>query len=184
MVNIVLAPHHVKYAEAISTLSSAPQIRDALGLSAEQTSREGTEGFIEFISQQEIEGKQYSRVILDEQENVVGVITLKELDPVNKTSHIGTWIGYPYWGKGFNEAAKRKILYTAFTELELDVVFAGAKKKNVRSQRAQEKLPYIKCHVEKEYPEEHKNLEMQVREACILNIIEKEAFLRWYHNKD
>jgi len=184
MVTIVLAPHQLKYAEAISTLSSAPEIRDALGLSAEQTSREGTEGFITFIQEQENEGKQYSRVILDDQENVIGVITLKELNPLKKTGHLGTWIGYPYWGKGFNEAAKRKILYTAFTDLDLDIVFAGAKQKNGRSQRAQEKLPYIKCHVEKEYPEDHMNLEAQVGEACILNVIEKETFLKWYHNKE
>ena len=105
----------------MSALSSAPLVKDALGLSDEQTTLEGTIGFIEFILEQERLGKQYSRVILDEIGNLIGVITLKDIDNINKTSHIGTWIGHHYWGKGYNLLAKREILYRAFTEMKLDM---------------------------------------------------------------
>jgi phosphoribosylanthranilate isomerase len=50
-------------------------------------------------------------------------------------------------------------LAIAFLELELDAVFAGARVTNIRTQKAQEKLPYISLHEEKEYPEEHAALE-------------------------
>ncbi|WP_435372013.1 GNAT family N-acetyltransferase [Sporosarcina luteola] len=125
----------------MSTLSSAPQVIDALGLTVDQTSLEGTIEFIKFILWQERLGKQYSRVILDETANLVGVITLKDIDSINKTCHIGTWIGHQYWGKGYNALAKSEILYIAFTVLDLEYVFAGAKLSNFRSQKAQENLP-------------------------------------------
>jgi len=180
MINVRLAPHHIKYAQSISDLSSEPEIKDTLGLSDEQTSLEGTINFIDFVLNQENQKKLYSRVILNEDENIIGVITLKDINPTAKTSHIGTWIGLPYWGKGYNPLAKKEILYTAFTELKLEYVFAGAKLSNLRSQKAQEKLPYVKLNVEKQFPEEHRKLENQAKSKCVLNVIEKDTFLNWY----
>lgn len=168
----------------MSHLSSAPQVKNSLGLKEEHTSLEGTLGFIEFILEQEKLGKQYSRCILNENEQLIGVITLKDIDKENRTCHIGTWIGHPYWGKGYNQLAKAEILYIAFNELRLDYVFAGAKVDNIRSQKAQEKLPYITLGVEKDFPEEHKQLESQVNSTCFLNVVEKEKFLTWYKISD
>ncbi|MCF3943678.1 GNAT family N-acetyltransferase [Oceanobacillus alkalisoli] len=183
MKKIVLAPHDKKYAKTISSLSQAPQVRESLGLNNDQTSIDGTIQFIEFVQENERLGKQYSRVILNENDELIGVITLKEIDNVKKTCHIGTWIGHPYWGKGYNELAKEAILYTAFTELNMEYVFAGAKLTNIRSQKAQEKLPYVKIDVRSEFPDEYKKLEKQVDDLCLLNVIEKATFLDWYLKK-
>lgn len=177
---VELVPHDKRYAKSMSKLSSAPEVKDALGLPSEQTSLEGTLGFIEFILEEEKAGKQYSRVILNEKKDVIGVITLKDIDPVNKTSHMGTWIGHPYWGQGYNELAKADILYTAFTELSLEYVFAGAKLSNIRSIKAQEKLPYINIGVNEKFPGQYLKLASLVKEPCILNVIEKDTFLNWY----
>lgn len=183
MRKVTLVPHNLKYAETISKLSSRPQVKNALGLSDEQTTVEGTKGFIEFIIEGEKLGNQYSRCILNEEGKLIGVITLKDIDTVNKTSHIGTWIGYEYWGKGYNQLAKAAILSTAFNELDLKYVFAGAKANNIRSQKAQEKIPYITLFVENEFPEEHTMLESQVGEKCVLNVIKKESFLDWWNTQ-
>ena len=164
----------------MSYLTSVPQVKDVLRMTSNQTSLEGTIDFIEFIKEQEELGKQYSRVILNENEDLIGVITLKDIDNVNKTCHIGTWLGYEYWGKGYNALAKSEILYTAFTEFNLEYVFAGAKLSNIRSIKAQEKLAYIRTDVQTEFPDEHKKLEYQVKAPCILNVIEKDMFLKWY----
>lgn len=180
MVKVLLVPHHKRYAKAMSSLSSAPQVKDSLGLTNDQTSLEGTIDFIEFILEQEKLGRQYSRVILNENGDLIGVITLKDINENNKTCHIGTWIGHQYWGRGYNPLAKSEILYTAFTALNLEYVFAGARVSNIRSQKAQEKLPYIRIGVEKEFPQEHKKLESQVNAPCILNVIEKDMFLNWF----
>ncbi|WP_336824696.1 GNAT family N-acetyltransferase [Sporosarcina sp. USHLN248] len=180
MKRITLVPHQLNFAEGMSELSSSPLVKNALGLTDEQTTVEGTRGFIEFILEQEKQGNQYSRCILNEDNQLIGVITLKDIDPIKKTCHIGTWIGHPYWGQGYNQLAKAEILYIAFTKLGLNYVFAGAKIDNLRSQKAQEKLPYIKLFVENDFPEEHQKLESQVNSKCILNVVEKETFLSWY----
>ncbi|MEC5425747.1 GNAT family N-acetyltransferase [Virgibacillus sp. C22-A2] len=180
MRKVKLVPKQLKYAKEMSFLSSTPEVKDSLGLNEEHTTLEGTIGFIEFIIEQEKLGKQYSRCILNEDEKLIGVITLKEIDKVKRFCHIGTWIGHQYWGKGYNQLAKAEILYTAFNELSLDYVFAGAKVDNIRSQKAQEKLPYITLFVENDFPEEHKKLESQVNSKCFLNVIEKEKFLTWH----
>ena len=80
--------------------------------------------------------------------------------------------------------AKEKMLYKAFTELDLEYVFAGAKISNIRSQKAQERIPYITIDVKREFPEEQRKLESQVQEACVLNVIEKNIFLDWYNNSN
>ena len=79
-----------------------PQVKNALGLTKDKTSLERTIGFIEFIQEQERLGKQYSIVIFNETANLIGIITLKNIDNINKTSHIDTWIGPQYWGQGYN----------------------------------------------------------------------------------
>ncbi|MBS4175556.1 GNAT family N-acetyltransferase [Bacillus sp. FJAT-49736] len=180
MKKIVLVPHLEEYAKKMSSLSSMPEVKDALGLSDEQTSVAGTIDFIRYIQEEERLGKQYSRVIMNEEEKLVGVITLKELDFDNKTCHIGTWIGYPYWGKGYNQLAKAEMLNIAFRDLNLDYVFAGARKINLRSQQAQIKLPYMSIGVEEEFPEEHQKLERQEGMPCVLNVVRKEQFVEWY----
>ena len=180
MLRVSLVLHDKIYAKSISSLSSAPQVKGALGLTDDQTSLEGTIDFIEFILEQERQEKQYSRVILDETENIIGVITLKDIDDINKTCHIGTWIGHQYWGKGYNALAKSEILNIAFTVLDLEYVFAGAKLSNIRSQKAQENLPYIKIGVQSEFPEEHRKLESHVNSPGILNVIERKTFLTWH----
>ena len=180
MVSFSLVPHNKIYAKTMSSLSSAPQVKDALGLTNDQSSLEGTIEFINFIIEQERLGKQYLRVILDDAKEVIGVITLKDIDEVNKTCHIGTWIGYKYWGTKYNALAKSEILYIAFIVLNLKYVFAGAKISNIRSQKAQEKLPYMRINIQSEFPDEHKKLEAQVNSPCVLNVVEREIFLKWY----
>ncbi|MGE8207802.1 GNAT family N-acetyltransferase [Heyndrickxia sp. NPDC080065] len=158
-------------------LSNETHVREALGLQISDV--QDTIDFIQFIIKEEKSGRQYSRVIYDETEGLVGVITLKDIDLTRKRCHIGTWIGYEYWGKGYNECAKKEILTYAFKELKLEYVFAGAKQENIRSQKAQEKLPYITLHVESDFPEELEKIEAQTKSPCVLHVIKRESFEKW-----
>ena len=92
----------------------------------------GTRDFIEFIQGEERMGKQLSRVIFNEKEEFIGVITLKLINRAAGTAHIGTWIGGDYWGLGYNELAKEEMFKMAFEELKLNRIFAGAKLTNVQ----------------------------------------------------
>ncbi|GIN85942.1 N-acetyltransferase [Heyndrickxia sporothermodurans] len=172
-----LVPHDVKYAERMFELSSTPEVSNALGLKISDV--QDTINFIGFVRKEEEAGRSYSRVIYDNYEGLIGVITLKDIDLGRKSCHIGTWIGHEYWGKGYNQWAKKEILKTAFQVLNLQYVFAGAKKENKRSLKAQEKLPYIRLNVESDFPEEHHKIEQQTKSPCILHLIKKEDFLKW-----
>lgn len=183
MKNITLVKHNSAFAEEISNLTSDERIKNALSLSNHQVSLKGTLDYIERIQSDERLGSQYSRVIVNEEDKIIGIITLKSIDLDSKTAHIGTWIGAPYWGKGYNELAKEAILKVAFLEMDLSLVFAGAKMTNHRSIAAQKKLPYITMDVGEQYPEELAKIERETKENCILNVIEKEKFLNYLKEK-
>lgn len=61
-----------------------------------------------FITKQTIEaedaGQLISRTILDEWENPIGCISLYDIE--NGAGFLGTWLGKPYHGKGYNAIAK------------------------------------------------------------------------------
>lgn len=181
MVCIRLVPHDISYAEEISELASDPAVRNALGMTNAQCSVPGTRDFIRLMQLEEKLGQQFSRVILDESNKIIGVISLKNIDEQQKSCHIGTWLGRQYWGKGYNEIAKTEMLKVAFERFHLNYVFAGARLENVRSQKAQAKLPYITLNVEQQFHYEWKKLEWLEQTPCVLNMVRKEDFLNWYY---
>ena len=174
---VTLVKLNLKYAEAIHALSSMPQVRDALGLPVGKV--EDTIHFIKRECVDEEAGITVPRVVLDEDGQVIGVTSLMFIDYQKKSCHIGSWLGYEFWGKGYNLEAKIAILEIAFFELGLERVFAGAREVNTRSIKAQEKLPFIRLHVEEVYPQEHAWLETKEKQRCVLNVFEREDFIRY-----
>ncbi|WP_442978245.1 GNAT family N-acetyltransferase [Salarchaeum sp. III] len=108
--------------------------------------------------------------------------TLMFIDYKQKSCHIGSWIGHEYWGKGYNLSSKVAILRIAFEELNLNYVFAGARKINTRSQKVQKKLPFIKLNVEKMFPSEHLALENKEKQPCVLHAFCKEDFMKFLYS--
>lgn len=177
MVKILLAPYQKKYAKELSALISAPQVKDGLGLNNEQISVEFVSEAIDYIIDEENLGRQYSRVVLNEDKELIGFTMLRNR---KNMSYIDTWSGFQYWGKGYYQLAVAETLYTAFTELNLKRIFAFAKLSNKFLIEEQKKLPYIRIGVEKEFPQEHKKMESWMNAPCMLHIIEKDDFLEWY----
>ncbi|MFJ7678311.1 GNAT family N-acetyltransferase [Peribacillus sp. NPDC046944] len=97
-----------------------------------------------FITKQTIEaeekGELISRTILDEWENPVGCISLYDIE--NGAGFLGTWLGKPFHGKGYNAVAKDAFFKELFFELGMETVFMRIRKINIRSIKAAEKLPY------------------------------------------
>lgn len=170
---IDLRPHHVNYAVRIHELASDPLVSEALGL-VDQT-LENRLDFIQKMQQGEKEGTTCSRLVFHNHQ-MIGVTTLMYIDQEKKSCHLGSWLGVPYWGRGYNERAKVEILKIAFDTYNLDRVFLGARIHNFRSQAAQQKLPYIKLNVMNDYPEEHQFLQEKEQQPCVLNVVEKEDF--------
>ncbi|MCM3627094.1 GNAT family N-acetyltransferase [Paenibacillus glycanilyticus] len=81
-----------------------------------------------------------SRTILDELGHPIGTIDLYDI--VNKTGFLATWIGIPYFGKGYNQRAKESFFAELFFEHGIETVYLKIRKQNIRSKKAVEKLPY------------------------------------------
>lgn len=179
MKKVTLIPQALRYAPEIHRLSQAPEVKNALGLPTQSV--EDTENFIINTLMEESEGKTISRLILNEEDQLIGITTLMFIDQSNKQCHIGSWIGVDYWGQGYNLASKIELLKIAFEYLHLEVVFAGARTVNLRSQKAQEKLPFISLNIEQQFPEEHLLLEKRQKQPCILNAVFRDDFLNYLY---
>lgn len=98
-----------------------------------------------FTTKQTIEaeerGELISRTILDEWGAPIGTINLFDIQ--NNAGFLGTWLGKPYHGKGYNKLAKDTFFDELFYEMEVETIFMRIRKENIRSQKAAEKLPYI-----------------------------------------
>lgn len=98
-----------------------------------------------FLTKQTIEaeerGELISRTILDEWGTPIGTINL--FDVQDGAGFLGTWLGKPYHGKGYNQIAKDQFFDELFYELDIQSIFMRIRKVNVRSMKAAEKLPYV-----------------------------------------
>ncbi|MBD8025096.1 GNAT family N-acetyltransferase [Ureibacillus sp. Re31] len=100
-----------------------------------------------FITKQLLEeeqlGKTISRTITDDWGQPIGTINLYDIQ--DGAGFLGTWIGAPYQGKGYNQAAKHEFLTELFFEKDFHTIFLRIRKENEKSKRASQKLPYVVC---------------------------------------
>jgi RimJ/RimL family protein N-acetyltransferase len=98
-----------------------------------------------FMTKQTIEaeerGEIISRTILDEWGAPIGTINLFDIE--DNAGFLGTWLGKPYHGKGYNAPAKDAFFQEAFYTLGIETIFMRIRKVNIRSIKAAEKLPYV-----------------------------------------
>lgn len=130
-----------------------------------------------FITKQTIEleeaGKLISRTILDEWSQPIGTITLFDIE--HRAGFLGTWLGKPYFGKGYNKQAKDAFFSELFYERDMERVFMRIRKENIRSQSAAMKLPYVQAANEL-YADVYQKLN-QHGDIYNLYAIEKEAYI-------
>lgn len=98
-----------------------------------------------FMTKQTIEaeerGELITRTILDEWGAPIGTINLYDIE--NQAGFLGTWLGKPFHGKGYNSPAKEAFFKELFFEIGIETIFMRIKKENIRSIKAAEKLPYV-----------------------------------------
>jgi RimJ/RimL family protein N-acetyltransferase len=97
-----------------------------------------------FMTKQTIEaeerGELISRTILDEWGAPIGTINLFDIQ--DNAGFLGTWLGKPYHGKGYNTPAKDAFFDEVFYQLGIETIFMRIRKENIRSLKAAEKLGY------------------------------------------
>ncbi|WP_100371809.1 GNAT family N-acetyltransferase [Bacillus sp. FJAT-45037] len=97
-----------------------------------------------FLTKQTIEaeerGELISRTIVDEWGEPIGTINLFDVE--DQSGFLGTWIGKPHFGKGYNKIAKDAFFDELFFQCDIQTVFMRIRKENLRSYKAAAKLPY------------------------------------------
>ncbi|GGE45474.1 alanine acetyltransferase [Pullulanibacillus camelliae] len=136
-----------------------------------------------FLTKQLIEAEAQhqaiSRTILDEWLQPIGTITLYDID--ERSGYLGTWIGQPYFGKGYNQKAKTAFFNELFTQTEIDTIFMRIRKENIRSQKAALKSPYVKPFEDLTSPhyqkhKEHYHLYHITKDNYLLHQYQVESF--------
>ncbi|GAE31128.1 GNAT family N-acetyltransferase [Halalkalibacter hemicellulosilyticus] len=97
-----------------------------------------------FLTKKTIEaeecGELISRTIVDEWGSPIGTINLYDVH--EQSGFLGTWIGSPYFGLGYNQRAKEAFFNELFFSCDIQTVYMRIRKHNERSYHAALKLPY------------------------------------------
>ena len=132
-----------------------------------------------FVTRQTIESEQnrelISRTILDEFGQPIGTINLFDIE--ENHGFLATWIGKPYFGKGYNREAKDIFFDELFFTQGIDGIFMKVRKTNIRSMKAVLKLPYIALANET-YPEVFTKINPD-EEIYDLFVISKEGYISY-----
>lgn len=98
-----------------------------------------------FLTKQQMEAEErgdlISRTIVDEWGTPIGTINLFDIE--EGKGFLGTWIGTPFHGKGYNQRAKEAFFDELFFQSDIKTVFMRINVANARSKRAAEKIPYV-----------------------------------------
>lgn len=174
MSSIRLVPFHTDYADSMAERLSDPEVRKYLDFPV--FSKQACQSYIHNAIGLETLGFAVHRFILDSTDTLVGAISLHHIDPDAKTAQMGTWLGRPFWGLGYNQTAKGKMLQIAFEHLRLSQVFFLTPHDHHRSLRALAKLGYVEMGVNRLYPTLCKQIQFQTGTDIILSVVTREEW--------
>jgi len=83
-------------------------------------------------------------LVVEHRGEAIGVTTLMELSHRDRRAMVGTWFGHEYWGTGVNAESKALVLHLGFEVLGLERIGAYTEVNHERSQRALEKLGFVR----------------------------------------
>lgn len=130
-------------AKAIFAMAKAPAVSEYLQWSPHSHVKE-TVAFIEETDQMWRRGTAYIFGIFDRRTGAaVGSTGINTIDRPNLSGEIGTWIGIPFQGSGFNIPSKAALFHIAFAGLGMQRVEMLVREDNERSLAAMAKLPGV-----------------------------------------
>lgn len=90
------------------------------------------------------EGVALELAIADSDDWVIGITGVLEVSQRDRRAVVGTWLGQAYWGTGANAESKALVARLVFEELRMERLGAWADVRNPRSQRALERLGFVR----------------------------------------
>ena len=100
-------------------------------------------------------GEQLDLVVEHLDAGPIGISGLAELAVRDRRATIGTWLGREWWGTGANHESKALMCHVAFALLGLERVGAYANVDHARSQRALERIGFVREGVLRRFHRHH-----------------------------
>lgn len=100
--------------------------------------------WLETLPQRRADGIALELAIVDPDDWVIGITGVFEVSRRDRRAIVGTWLGQAYWGTGANAESKALIARLAFGPLRMERLGAWADVRNPRSQRALERLGFVR----------------------------------------
>jgi ribosomal-protein-alanine N-acetyltransferase len=82
--------------------------------------------------------------VVDSDDWLIGITGVFEVSKRDRRCVVGTWLGQAYWGTGANAESKALVAALAFGRLNMERLGAWADVRNPRSQRALERLGFVR----------------------------------------
>ena len=81
-------------------------------------------------------------VVLKATGKIIGVKSFTRMDLRKKSAEVGTWLGKPYWGKGFSTEINLAFIRYGFEKFGLKCIIFCASTANIASWKVAEKLQF------------------------------------------
>ena len=82
--------------------------------------------------------------IVDESDTPIGITLINDFERRDRRGVVGTWFGRDHWGTGANRESKSLVAHLAFGPLGFERLASYADVRNGRSQRALEKVGFVR----------------------------------------
>lgn len=128
---------------------------------------EQAEAYIERLPDQRERGTQLDLLQVQPGVGPVGITGLSEFSYRDRRAMVGSWLGRDTWGAGVNLESKAAMAHLSFEILGLHRMGAYANTENGRSQRALEKVGFVKEGVLRGW-HRHGNRHLDVAVYCVL----------------
>jgi len=89
-------------------------------------------------------GEALELAIVDRDDWLIGIIAVLEVSARDRRAVVGIWLGQAYWGTGASAEAEALLAHLVFGPLRMERLAAWVDVRNLRSQRAFERLGYVR----------------------------------------
>ena len=98
----------------------------------------------EFIQRSWIDKNNIHFAIVDDEDNYVGTVSLKNINFIDRNAEYAIVIHKEYWGKEFASFATSEIIKYGFKKLNLNKIYLNVQASNLRAVRFYEKYGFCK----------------------------------------
>lgn len=130
-------------APALFALGSDPEVTRYFSWGP-YTEQAQAEAFLAGLPGKRERGEILELAVVHRERGFAGIILLTEPSPRDRRIIVGTWLGREFWGTGVNEEAKALVARLAFDHLGIERLGSYADVRNERSQRALERLGFVR----------------------------------------